>query len=350
MREALFVTCTPGLEAPLAAELKALGLDGRQVVGGCEVEDAPVGSLVRVNVQSRVASRVWWRLGQVESPKALARVPLRALVGEGPVSLELSEAQGPRTTTPAEVWRNEAVKAWGVGKEPGLEVTLRLSRDGCAVSVDTSGELLHVRGARQETGKAPLRETLASGLLVLSGWRPGEALWDVMCGSGTILLEAAERSLGLQPGRARAFAFERFPSVAPGALDEAKRPGPAVKTWLKGTDLNAGALGVARRNARRAGVGEQLALERLDATQLTRPDVSPGLVLANLPYGKRVGNRFELEGLYRGVGAALKRSLGGWRFAFLLREGEAALGLPIAETFEVRNGGLACRLVTGRVG
>lgn len=350
MDERLFVGCTPGLEVALEGELTALGFSPRLVPGGCELERAPAGSLVRVNAQSRVASRVLWRLGEVTTPTELSRVPLRALVGDGRLALELAEEKGDRASIPAERWRAEALRLWGAGRgsEP-VEVSVRLSRRGALVSVDTSGELLHVRGARQETGKAPLRETLASGLLRLAAWTPGEALWDVMCGSGTILIEAAEQSLGLRPGRARGFAFERFPSLAPALLDEARRPGPAVKTWLRGSDLNAGALGVARRNARRAGVLEALALERLDATKLTRPEVPPGLVLANLPYGKRVGNRFELDGLYRGLGAALRGSLRGWRFAFLLLSGEEALGLPLERAVDVRNGGLPCRLVTGRV-
>nr|MCU0701454.1 RNA methyltransferase [Myxococcaceae bacterium] len=211
------------------------------------------------------------------------------------------------------------------------------------------GELLHVRGARQETGKAPLRETLASGVLRLCEWNPGEPLWDVMCGSGTFLLEASEQALGFQPGRNRRFAFERFGAVSPEALAQAKAARAKVSTWLRGSDLNAGALGVARRNARRAGVLDALQLERLDATALKTPDVRPGLVLANLPYGKRVGTRFELATLYSRVGRTLKQSLRGWRFGFLLQDGVDALGLEVSRSFQVKNGGLSCLVVTGRL-
>jgi putative N6-adenine-specific DNA methylase len=235
------------------------------------------------------------------------------------------------------------------GSDDAVELSLRLDAQGALVSVDTSGELLHVRGARQETGKAPLRETLASGVLRLCEWAPGEPLWDIMCGSGTFLLEAAEQAQGLQPGRQRHFAFERFPGVPAHLLAEARAPKPAVPTWLRGSDLNAGALGVARRNARRAGIGELLQLERLDATALTRPDVAPGLVLANLPYGKRVGSRFELASLYARVGRSLKQALPGWRFGFLLQDGAESLGLDVARTVPVKNGGLSCLVVTGRV-
>lgn len=333
MTEALFVSCTPGLEAPLSQELAGMGLEARVVTGGCEVNAAPAGSVVRVNVQSRLASRVSWRLGQLDSPAAIVRLPVRQLLGPGPFQLGISEEPGARSAVPAEVWRNAAVKAWGALGE-GPELSFRLSRAGCTVSVDTSGELLHLRGARQETGKAPLRETLASGVLRLCGWKPGEPLWDVMCGSGTFVIEAAEQAMGLQPGRARPFAFQSFASFDAKAF---------VETGA------AGALGVARRNAKRAGIFETIELERLDATTLVRPSGAPGLVIANLPYGKRVGQRFELHGLYQGVGAALRRSLSGWRFGFLLAEGEDALGLAIEAKTPVKNGGIWCQVVTGRV-
>ncbi len=348
MTEAFFVSCTPGLEAPLSQELAGLGLDARVVTGGCEVNAAPPGTLIRVNVQSRLASRVSWRLGQLDSPAAVVRLPVRQLIGPGPFQLGISEEPGARSAVPAEVWRNAAVKAWGALGE-GPELSFRLSRAGCTVSVDTSGELLHMRGARQETGKAPLRETLASGVLRLCGWKPGEPLWDVMCGSGTFVIEAAEQAMGLQPGRARPFACQSFASFDAKAFAAATKPGPSVSSWIRGSDLNAGALGVARRNAKRAGVFETIELERLDATKLVRPTGPPGLVIANLPYGKRVGQRFELHGLYQGVGAALRRGLSGWRFGFLLAEGDDALGLAVETKTPVKNGGLWCQVVTGRI-
>lgn len=350
MSEALFVATTPGLEAALASELSELGLTAAVTNGGCAVEQGPDGSFVRVNVRSRVASKVWWIAGRATSPERLASVPLTRLIGDGPVELSVSEVPGSRPTVPAERWRNAAVKGWRtrVGADATV-VQLRVGKDGCAINVDTSGPLLHFRGARQETGKAPLRETLASGLLRLAGWRPGETVWDPMCGSGTIVIEAAEQCAGLQPGRERGFAFERFPSVPVDRLAAEKRPGLAVATTVMGSDLNAGALGVARRNARRAGVVQSLKLERLDATALARPDAPPGLLIANLPYGKRVGQSFELAGLYAALGARLKAHFSGWRIGLLTLEDHAPLGLKFDAEWRVSNGGLACVFSTGRL-
>jgi 23S rRNA G2445 N2-methylase RlmL len=445
MAERCFVGCTPGLEQALRDELEGLGVRAEVTSGGCEVS-GPEGSVVTLNVRSRLASRVLLRVGEARTPSALAAVPVRALLGAAPGSLSVTTAG--RVSPPAEVWRRDAMRAWHIGvstaaapstdegglapgrrqpaglvrhTSPGapgrrgrgaspsppssadqragsrealpppvgepassgteafpgvgtpgrsptgmgpdpltastveagsggpIEVSLRLDAQGAQVSVDTSGELLYLRGARQETGKAPLRETLAAGVLRLCGWAPGESLWDVMCGSGTFLLEAAEQAQGLQPGRQRHFAFERFVGASPARLADAKARGPLVPTWIRGSDLNAGALGVARRNARRAGVLEALQLERLDATALTRPDVSPGLVLANLPYGKRVGTRFELASLYARVGRSLRQALRGWRFGFLLQDGAEALGLEVTRTVPVKNGGLSCHVVMGRL-
>ncbi|MFT3842240.1 MAG: RNA methyltransferase [Myxococcaceae bacterium] len=217
--------------------------------------------------------------------------------------------------------------------------------------VDTSGELLYFRGYRQEIGRAPLRETLAAGMLLLARWEPSrEALWDPMCGSGTILAEAALMAQGKAPGAQRRFAFENEPGHDSKAwATEPRTKGTAHKPLLLGTDLNAGALGTARRNARRAGVLELLTLERLDATKLPAKP-GPGLVISNLPYGKRVGERSELASLYSAFGASLRKAAAGWRFAFLLKDHPDALGLKIDATHALDNGGLSCSLVTGVIG
>lgn len=333
MTEALFVGCTPGLEPVLAEELEELGFPGKPVSGGVELT-AKRGSYRAINLWSRIASRVLLRVDEVPSLDALRKLRLDAY--------------------------GEAFEVDAFGVDPGRwgsafkstpgapKLLLRGTKHGCQVSLDTSGELLHFRGYRQEVGRAPMRETLAAGLLQYAKWKPGEVLWDVMCGSGTIIIEAAERARGLAPGRNRSFAFERFPSHDEAAWRALPRQGDVATAPIIGTDLNAGALGTARRNAKRAGVFEALTLERLDATKLT-PRAESGLVVANLPYGKRVGERDELAQLYRALGASLKSACRGWYFAFLLEEGAEHLGLALAERHGVTNGGLPCELVLGQV-
>jgi putative N6-adenine-specific DNA methylase len=218
--------------------------------------------------------------------------------------------------------------------------------------VDASGENLHKRGYRQEISRAPLRETLAAGLLALAGYTGDAPLVDPMCGSGTLPIEAAWIAQRRAPGLLRHFAFEAWPSFDPNAyalrraaLEAKARPSTPP---IVARDLNAGSLGTARRNARRAGVQDRLTLERVDALTAGPPlGTPPGLVVVNPPYGKRVGEGGELTNLYAGLGRAFRERFAGWRAAVLVpdRALEAALALEPAQVHPVDNGGIACRLV-----
>ncbi|MFT3706868.1 MAG: hypothetical protein QM817_04295 [Archangium sp.] len=175
----LFVGTTPGLERALGEELAALGYSGDLVSGGVETE----GDYRLINLWSRIASRVLIRVREVGSIGELQKLDL-SMYGD---AFEI------------DAFGEDAAK-WGgalASKIGAPKLILRgLKRGGCQVSIDTTGELLHFRGYRQEVGRAPMRETLAAGVLQLSKWKPGEPLWDVMCGSGTIL----DRSGGARGG------------------------------------------------------------------------------------------------------------------------------------------------------
>jgi putative N6-adenine-specific DNA methylase len=333
--------------------------------------EGPPGLHQEANLRLRTASRVLLRLGSFRAPdagalvKGLAGLPLsRVWDGKAPprlsVTLHRSRLPGPDAVLSA------AARAWGLpsvaragelDEESSAGLTLLVRGEGGAwtVSADTSGDALHRRGYRQEVSRAPLRETLASGILLLAGYDGVAPLVDPMCGSGTFLIEAAWMSMGRDPGLARAFAFESFPGFDAAAWTARKQRAeaealPAPRGALRGYDLNAGALGTARRNARRAGV--TLALERHDVRTLAAPPDGPGLLVANPPYGKRVGEAEDLPGLYRALGATLRKGFGGWRAALLVPEDKGlvqALGLPEARSLPVRNGGLRCRLLLARL-
>ncbi|MBS1149620.1 MAG: methyltransferase [Myxococcaceae bacterium] len=337
----LFLACAPGLEGVLEAEVRERGLTGHAVPGGVEAEGPP-DAYEDANLWLRCATRVWVRIAEVGRPEELSRVSLGAYKAKAiPIALDCP----PR-------WQSMAERSWGKSSSHGLEVMLREDEHGrCQISVDSSGELLHVRGYRQEIGKAPLRETLAAGVLRLGGYRGDAPLWDVMCGSGTLLIEAAWIAMGKAPGALRHFAFESWPSHDLKRWEARPRvlAAPAPLPLLLGTDLNSGQLGIARRNAKRAFAFEAIKLERMDATKLPARPGPPGLVVGNLPYGIRVGERSELGDLYAALGASLKQAVPGWRFAFLLQEGEAALGLSFEQVHDVNNGGIRCRVVTGEI-
>jgi len=369
-QEQVFAVAAPGLEPALEAEATALGLSARPVEGGVELEGPP-GLHQEANLRLRTASRVLLRLGtfRASDPAALARglaaVDLsRVWDGQGTPRLAVTTQ---RSRVPAGAVSAAAARAWGLpslGRAAGLEeedetegLTLlaRLEGDHCTVSADTSGALLYRRGYRQEVGRAPLRETLAAGLLVLAGYDGAAPLVDPMCGSGTFLIEGAWMSMRRAPGLERGFAFERFPGfdAAAWAQRQARARSellPTPRAKLHGFDINAGALGTARRNARRAGL--TLALERKDVRTLAAPEPGPGWVVANPPYGKRVGEEADLPGLYRALGATLRRAFPGWRAALLVPEDTTlvrALALPEERSVPVRNGGLRCRVLLARL-
>lgn len=351
----LFAVAAPGLVPALRAECEALGWSPRVETGGVALPQAP-GRLAEANLRLRTATRVWMRLGSFRAPdgealrRGLGRLDPREVCGAVPLALS-----GPDRLVEA------AERAWKLRSaepEAAQAVLLRMEDGLCTVAVDTSGELLYRRGYRQEISRAPLRETLAAGLLLLAGYDGTGALWDPMCGSGTLVIEAALIALRRAPALGRPFAFEKWPGFRAEALQalrdrlsaEALARAPAP---IRGTDLHAGALGTARRNARRAGVLEAIALERQDVTKLTlaTPE-GPGLLIANLPYGIRVGEKRELEALYRGLSRTLRERFAGWRVALYVAKDSPtrALELEVERRFEVSNGGIRCELLVGKPG
>jgi putative N6-adenine-specific DNA methylase len=248
--------------------------------------------------------------------------------------------------------------------EPAVTILLRGEGDRFTASVDASGELLHRRGARVEIGEAPLRETLASGLLALAGFRGAEtALWDPMCGAGTIPIEACARALDVAPGLERAFALDAWPAarahpeLASALRAEARArarsvlatPAPAP-IWA--SDRDPEMIAIARRNAERAGVADRITFACADLADLRPPaDLAPGLVLLNPPYGKRLGDPRALGRAHRDLGRALKTRFHGWRAGIVLpaRADAAALGLRVVERHRLKNGGLPVALVIADV-
>ncbi|MFL5320263.1 MAG: class I SAM-dependent RNA methyltransferase [Myxococcaceae bacterium] len=352
----LFLTTTPGLEPALAKECRALGLAPSAEPGGVTVE----GDYHRLNLELRTASRVLLRLGEL-APRELSRIDVRKFwTGSGDVEVSASAHNARMRPTELE---SLARQAWKLPppvrkqkedeESDALRFQLRLEGDRCTVSVDTSGELLNRRGYRQEGSHAPLRETLAAGLLLLAGYDGSTPFWDPMCGSGTIAIEAGLMATRRAPGLERHFAFEKFPGFDAAAFAQLKESisGRAVKANvpLNGTDIHAGALGAARRNARRAGV--ELKLERVDVAKLPVAAGPAGFVVTNPPYGKRVGERGDLGELFRALGNTLRTSFKGWRYGVLVPEErlEKALALKPETVHRVQNGGLWLNYLVGKL-
>jgi len=310
--ERIFAACAPGLEEILAAELGALGLSARPVPGGAEASGR--GAVALACLAARVSDAVALRLF------------------DGP-------ARG------VEAALASARKTYG----PGAPLAVRREGGRATLSLDAAGSPLYKRGWRARTGAAPLRETLAAGMLLAAGYDGSEPLLDPMCGSGTLALEAAALASRRAPGRSRSFAFERWPGHDAAAtaalrarLAARERPAPAP---IHASDRNAGALRLAQKNAAEGDLGPSIRFERCDAATAQLP-AGRGLVVVNPPYGVRLGE--EVSASWKALAQLLERSrAAGWRAAVLAPDRGLERLLPgaPARTWRVRNGGLACLLL-----
>ena len=368
MPERLFATTTPGLEEALVEECRGLVLQPRVLPGGVELE-GPAGLHRTLNLQLRSAGRVLLRVGEFHAPngralaEGLEKVPLGHCVPSGSPAVVQCSTKASRLARKdlleqavRRAFRLEPLVAGDDEEVP--RVFARLFEDRCTVSVDTSGALLHRRGYRQEVSRAPIRESLAAGLLLLAGYDGKVPFWDPFCGSGTFVIEAALMARGWPPGMHRRFAFERFPGLTEAdraawerELGRARLGVHLAHPPLHGTDIHAGALGAARRNARRAEVLDAMHLERRDVAALAPPPgMRPGVMVTNPPYGIRVGELKALRPLYAAFGETLRKSFHGWTVGVLAQEGPLldAVGLAWERTHRVQNGGIRCTLAVGR--
>jgi len=354
-----FAVTAPGLEAYLAEEARMHGFDvaGTQPGGVSFVGGWP--EMWRANLVLRGATRILVRLAEFPAVH-LSQLDKRArklpwadwLRPDVPIRVEATCRKSKIYHQRAAAERIERAVADRLGaplsKDAKLTLKLRIERNLCTVSLDSSGAPLHQRGHKTQLNKAPLRETLAALFLRASGYDGSEPLYDPMCGSGTFPIEAAEIAAGMAPGRDRRFAFQDLASFDAGAF-EALDIGPVASPEPRffGSDRDSGAIAMSRANAARAGVESLLRFEVLPVSAITPPCATPGLVIANPPYGGRVGNKRPLFGLYAAFGQVLRERFTGWRVGLITSE--AGLAEATGLSFDapgpfVDHGGIKVRL------
>ena len=380
MAERFFAPCPRGLEAPLGGELAALDATAIVATDGGVAFEGPLELAYRANLESRIASRVLWRVGggryrDERDVHALARdVPWpRHFRGDRTLRVDVAATRSPlpslefATLTVKDAvcdrFRTDTGARPSVDKRaPDVRVHAHLTADTATIYLDTSGEPLFKRGFRRDTEEAPLRENLAAGLLALSGWQPGTPFLDPMCGSGTIAIEAALLAANRAPGLARTFGFQKlawfdgptWQRLRQKAQDRVAAPPPSPIVFA--SDTEAGAVAKCASNARAAKVDAFLLVERADVLQRAAP-APAGVIVSNPPYGTRLSDRQELALFYPRLGDALKQRFAGWH-AWLL-SGDPALakriGLAVSRRIPLYNGAIECRLygialVAGRHG
>jgi putative N6-adenine-specific DNA methylase len=244
----------------------------------------------------------------------------------------------------------------GSGADSNLAqlVLVRLVQDRCLVSVDSSGALLHRRGYRLATAKAPLRETLAAAMVLASGWDTASPLIDPFCGSGTVAIEAALLARHIPPGRARRFAFMNWPDFDSGLwqslLVEGEPGHGTYRPLILASDRDRGAVEAAKANAVRAGVSDciQFSCRPISAIQ---PPSGPGWIVTNPPYGLRASRDKDLRNLYEQFGKVLRAKCPGWSLVMLCNSGplQRRVGFDFDEGISLMTGGLRVKLVRARV-
>jgi len=355
----IFLVATPGLEAPLYAEVVERGFPEPRLVEGGVTIVGDWHDVWRANLELRGASRVLARLASFRAmhlaqlDKRARRVPWGDyLKPDVPVSVEAVCRRSRIYHSGAAAQRIAKAISEELGAptsaEAELAIKARIEDDLVTVSIDTSGEMLHRRGHKEAVNKAPMRETLASLFLRQAGYRGGEPVLDPMCGSGTFVIEAAEIAAGLKPGRTRSFAFETLRSFDAEAWRALREHVPASAPALTffGSDRDAGAIEMSRANAERAGVAGLTRFQQLPVEEVVVPEGPPGLVIINPPYGARIGERGGVTPLYRTLGQTLRR-FSGWRVALITTDKALAnaTGLPFSTPFPpVSHGGIRVNL------
>lgn len=230
---------------------------------------------------------------------------------------------------------------------------VRIVNDQCTISVDSSGELLHRRGYRLETAKAPLRETLAAGAIIASKWDMESPLIDPFCGSGTIPIEAARMARGIAPGSTRHFAFMDWPSFDSNLWEavsaDHKRQFPSGIPNILASDRDSGAIRIAQANAKRAGVEEYIDFS-CHAVSAIEPN-GIGWVMTNPPYGLRVSASKDLRNLYAQFGNVLRTKCPDWHVAIVCSDLRLLgnIGIQLDTSLSMVNGGISVKLAQGIV-
>ncbi|MEF1253893.1 bifunctional 23S rRNA (guanine(2069)-N(7))-methyltransferase RlmK/23S rRNA (guanine(2445)-N(2))-methyltransferase RlmL [Vibrio sp. M260112] len=238
--------------------------------------------------------------------------------------------------------------------QPDLRVHVRLHKDKAILGLDMVGGGLHQRGYRTESGRAPLRETLAAAIILRSGWSADKPLLDPMCGSGTLLIEAAMMAANMAPGVDRAkwgfesledFEPELWAEIKSEASVQARRGVKKIDTKFFGFDNDARVLKTAQDNARRAGVDSLIEFKQGDAAEIMRPEgFEAGVIVCNPPYGERLGTHPGLIALYTAFGAQLKSQFGGCQASIFSSSDEllSCLRMRADKQFKLNNGALPC--------
>jgi putative N6-adenine-specific DNA methylase len=316
----LIATATFGLEAVVAREVRNLGYDMAQAENARVTFSADNAAIARCNLGLRSADRVLVKVGEFEAltydqlfegTKALPWDEW--LMAEACFPVEGKSVHSKLFSVPdcqaivkkaiVEKLKQRYHQQWFVETGPTYKIEVALLKDRATLTIDTSGSGLHKRGYRKLAAPAPLKETLAAALVSLSYWNPERLLIDPFCGSGTIPIEAALQGLNIAPGLHREFSAEKWPQISGALWREARQEALDLirrdrRLMIVGTDIDQEVLGIARFHLKLAELDGQVHFQQMPLAQL-RNRHKYGCVICNPPYGERMGEKREVEQVYR---------------------------------------------------
>ncbi|MDT8700222.1 bifunctional 23S rRNA (guanine(2069)-N(7))-methyltransferase RlmK/23S rRNA (guanine(2445)-N(2))-methyltransferase RlmL [Kluyvera ascorbata] len=369
----LFASTARGLEELLKTELEGLGAQECQIAQGGVHFQGDTQLLYKSLMWSRLASRIMMPLGecsvwsdldlylgvQAIDWTAIFTPDATFAVSFGGLNDSIRNSQyGALKVKDAivDAFTRKNLPRPNVDRDnPDLRINVRLNKETAYISLDLSGEGLHLRGYRDRTGMAPIKENLAAAIVMRSGWVPGTPLLDPMCGSGTLLIEAAmwatDRAPGLHRGHWGFSGWAQhddavWKEVKADAQTRARAGLAAYESRFFGSDIDSRVVELARSNARRAGIGELITFEVKDVAQLTNPlPKGPyGTVISNPPYGERLESEPALIAMHSLLGRNMKNHFGGWNLSLFSASPEllSCLQLRAERQFKAKNGPLDC--------
>ena len=363
-----FASCPRGLENILVQELAETSAEEIVATDGGVSFSGSLETLYRANLSSRIATRILCRIksGTYLNEEDIFEAALSIQWTDWfdvtqTIKVSTTGVQSPLKSIDfmtlrikdavCDHFRQKMNRRPDVAvRDPDIRIHLFLEKNTFQIYIDASGDPLYQRGFRAASVEAPLRENLAAGIIILSGWKPGEAFLDPMCGSGTFLIEAAMIATHQAPGLKRHFGFERWKNFDLALFQTIKSAYQAKikkSEFLKiyGSDKDLRAIRVAKKNLALAGFENSVQLVCKDFNQITAP-FSEGVLVTNPPYGVRIGEDEELAGFYPFWATTLKNVFAGWRTYFLtsdLRMPKLMRLSPSKKT-PLYNGALDCRL------
>jgi putative N6-adenine-specific DNA methylase len=363
MKYNLIATATFGIEAVVAGELKKLGYENLKIENGRVEFQGTEQDIVKCNLWLRCADRVLIKINEfkAESFEELFQgakaykwgelIPVNGKMHVNGKSVKsklhsVPDCQAIVKKAIVESMKKTYKTDWFEENGPVYKIEVGILKDLVTLTVDTSGPGLHKRGYREIAGEAPLKETLAAAMVLLSKWEPHRAFADPLCGSGTIAIEAALIGKNMAPGLNRSYAAEEWHNIPVKLWAEGRAEAKAAINDLDfrilASDINSKILVTARENALKAGVDNFIAFQKLDVLEFSSKK-KYGCIVSNPPYGERLGELKEVEKLYKNMGHIFSQ-LDSWSFFIITShlDFQKVFGKRATKNRKLYNGRIQC--------